>query len=68
MDPIANLGFESVRIQASLLAGAQAHEADGRADLADSIRRTVGAYSAAEQSKLTLEASIRRAVREVSRW
>jgi hypothetical protein len=65
---LADLGFEFVRISASLLAGASAHEADGRPALAESIRRTVEAYSAAEQSKLATEASIRRAVRDVSRW
>jgi hypothetical protein len=65
---LADLGFEFVRISTSLLAGASAHEADGRPALAESIRRTVEAYSAAEQSTLATAASIRRAVREVSRW
>lgn len=68
LHPVTDLGYESVRISASLLAGAVAHEKDGRPALAESIRRTVEAYSVSEQTKLTTEASIRRAVREVSRW
>jgi hypothetical protein len=68
MQPIVNQGFEKVRLSASLLAHAEHHERDGNLDAADSIRRVVAVYSARDQTKLETEASIRRAVREVSHW
>jgi hypothetical protein len=68
MKPIVNLGFENLHLTASLLAQASWHEKRGNNDAAQSILRTIESFHTEAQSKLEQEASIRRAVREVSRW
>lgn len=66
--PITDRGYEALRLFADLSAQAVHHQKAGRPEVAETVRRTVEVWSAREQTKIEAEASIRRAVREVSRW